>query len=111
MAGLLLFAGTSHFVAPKLYDRLIPSWLPPSARFWTNASGAAELAIGASLLERRTSRVGAWAAFALFIGVFPGNIKDTADHWPPNSSRGIGSVIRLPMQIPLLAWAWRLAHR
>ncbi len=110
MAGLLLFAGTSHFLMPKVYDRLIPSWLPPSARFWTNASGVVELATGAALLRRRTSTAGAWAALALFIGVFPGNIKDTADHWPPSSPRGIGSVVRLPLQLPLLAWAWRLAH-
>jgi uncharacterized membrane protein len=110
MAALLLSAGLSHFLAPRFYDRLIPSWLPPSARFWTNASGAVELVAGAALLNRRTSKAGAWAALALLVGVYPGNIKDTVDHWPPNSARGIGSVVRLPLQFPLIAWAWRLAH-
>jgi uncharacterized membrane protein len=110
LAGLLLAAGLTHFLTPGFYDQLIPEWLPPSPRFWTNASGAVELVTGATLLHPRTSRIGGWAALGLFAGVYPGNIKDTIDHWPPTTARGLGSLVRLPVQFPLFAWAWRVAH-
>jgi uncharacterized membrane protein len=110
MAALLLTTGSAHFLRPGFFDDLVPGWLPPSPRFWTNASGAAELAIGAALLHPRTSRAAAWSALLLFLGVYPGNIKDTVDNWPPTTARGLASVARLPLQFPLFAWAWKLAH-
>jgi uncharacterized membrane protein len=110
MAAFLLGAGVTHFLRPEFYDRIVPGRLPFSPRFWTLASGAAELGIGASLLHPKTARRGAWLSLGLFVAVFPANIQDTADHWPPTTARGIGSVVRLPLQAPLVAWAWRLAH-
>jgi uncharacterized membrane protein len=110
MAAFLLTAGSMHFLRPQFFDELVPGWMPPSKRFWTNASGVVEIATGAALLSRRTSRLAAWSALFLFIGVYPGNIKDTVDHWPPSTMRGRASIARLPMQFPLFAWAWRLAH-
>ena len=109
MGALLLSAGTAHFLVPQFFDDLVPGWLPPSPRFWTSASGVVELATGAALLKERTSRA-AWTALLLFIGVYPANIKDTVDNWPPTTARGVGSLVRLPLQFPLFAWAWRLAH-
>lgn len=111
LAAFLGGAGLTHFLVPSFYDGLIPKWLPLPARFWTQASGVAELAAGAALLDRRTARVGAWAALAIFVGVYPANIQDTVDHWPPRSARGVGSALRLPLQLPMFAWAWREARR
>ena len=110
MAMLLLTAGTTHFLRPTFYDHLVPDWLPPSKRFWTNLSGVVELITGAGLVNRRTSGFASWSALCLFIGVYPGNIKDTIDNWPPTTARGRASVVRLPLQFPLFAWAWKLAH-
>ncbi len=67
--------GTLHFLAPKPFDSIIPEELPGSARFYTYASGVAELGTGALLLAPRTRKLGALAAVALFIGVFPGNVN------------------------------------
>ena len=72
MGAMLLGMGTLHFVAPKPFDSIIPAELPGSARFYTYASGVAELGTGALLLAPRTRKLGALAAVALFIGVFPG---------------------------------------
>lgn len=40
-------AGTLHFARPKPFDRLVPESLPGSQRFYTHASGVAELALAA----------------------------------------------------------------
>ena len=57
---------------PKPYDTIVPAELPGSQRFYTYASGVAELATGALLLTPRTRRLGALSAVAVFVGVFPG---------------------------------------
>ena len=75
IAALLLGVGTLHFVAPKPFDGIIPAELPGSPRFYTYASGVAEIGIGGLLLVQRTRRLAALAAAALFIAVFPGNVN------------------------------------
>jgi uncharacterized membrane protein len=70
----LTVAGVMHFVAPSFFDAIVPPWLWPSERFWTYASGVAELIIGPLVLIRRTRRVGALAAIVLLIAVYPANL-------------------------------------
>ena len=106
LAALMLGAGTMHFVSPRFFDELVPEALPGSERTWVHASGVAELVAGALLANRRTARVGAWATFAVLVGVYPGNIYDTIQH-PPTDARGVVSLLRLPLQLPLFWWAWR----
>lgn len=104
LAALLVGAGTMHFVSPEFFDDLVPSWVPGEPRFWTNVSGAAEIAVGGLVANRRTERVGGWAALALFVAVYPANIQDAVSH-PPTDGRGVASLIRLPLQLPLFAWS------
>ena len=75
LAALLLGVGTLHFVTPKSFDDIVPTELPGSQRFYTYASGVAELTTGALLLARRTRRMGALAAIAVFLGVYPANFN------------------------------------
>lgn len=104
LAALLLGAGITHFVSPEFFDGLVPAWVPGEPRFWTNVSGAAELAAGALVANRRTERVGGWAALAVFVAVYPANVNDALTN-PPSDARGIASWVRLPLQLPLFAWA------
>src|SRR3954447_9041529 len=75
IAALLFAVGTTHFLAPKPFDDIIPAELPGSPRLYTYASGVAELAVGGLLLPGRTRRFGALAAAVLFVAVFPGNVN------------------------------------
>ena len=68
-------------MAPKPFDSIVPAELPGSARFYTYASGVAELATAALLLAPRTRRLGALAAVALFIAVFPANVNMVRLWW------------------------------
>ncbi|OBB33456.1 hypothetical protein A5792_09965 [Mycolicibacterium peregrinum] len=108
MAALLLGMGTLHFVAPKPFDSIIPAELPGSARFYTYASGVGELATGALLAVPRTRRLGALAAVALFIAVFPGNVNMVRLWWDKPWPMRIVAIARLPLQIPMITAALRV---
>jgi len=108
IAALLLGVGTIHFVAPKPFDDIIPAELPGSPRFYTYASGVAELGIGALLLVPRTRRLAALAAVALFIGVFPGNVNMVRLWWGKPWPLRILALARLPLQIPMITEALKI---
>jgi uncharacterized membrane protein len=109
-AGLLAGMGVLHFVVPKAFDGAIPGWVPGRPRTWTYASGVWELASAALVANRRTSKVGGYAAAATFAAVYPANIQMAIDN-PPTNPLGIGMLLRLPLQIPMVVWALRHARR
>ncbi|MCW2734627.1 MAG: Membrane protein [Mycobacterium sp.] len=108
MGAMLVGMGVLHFVAPKPFDTIVPAELPGSARFYTLASGVAEAATGAMLIAPRTRRVGALAAVALYIGVFPANINSVRVMWNNGWAARIGTIARLPLQIPMITKALKV---
>jgi uncharacterized membrane protein len=108
IAALLLGVGTTHFVAPKQFDAIIPAELPGNPRFYTYASGVAEVSIGALVLARRTRRLGALAAAALFLAVFPANINMVRLWWDKPWPMRIAALARLPLQIPMITEALKV---
>jgi uncharacterized membrane protein len=110
LAGFLCFMGVLHFVLPKPFDKIIPSWVPGAPRFWTLLSGASELTSGVLLALPRTKRIGASLAAATLVAVYPANIQMAIDN-PPNTAYGIGLLLRLPLQFPMFAWALKHARR
>jgi len=108
MGASLLGMGVLHFVAPKPFDTIIPEELPGSARFYTYASGVAELGVGALLLAPKTRRLGALAAIALYIGVFPGNVNMVRLWKDKPLPMRIGAIARLPLQIPMITEALKI---
>jgi uncharacterized membrane protein len=110
LAALLATSGTLHFLKPRPFDRIVPRSLPGSPRTWTYVSGAAELAVSAAIVHPRTRRLGGLAAAALFVGVFPANIKMAADWRRGTPAQRAIAFGRLPLQVPLVLWARRVAR-
>jgi uncharacterized membrane protein len=110
LAAFMGTAGVMHFVRPHFYDPLIPGWLG-RPRAWTYGSGVAELAAAALLMPERTRRLGAWWTVAVLIGVFPGNLKPALEGGVESAPGVLGTPVaawlRLPLQVPLVRWAWR----
>ncbi len=112
LALLLGGVGSLHFAVPKFFDALIPHALPGTPRAWTYGSGVAELGCAAAAMPR-TRRIGATLTALLFIAVFPGNVKMAMDYQrtrKPLAMR-VGTLLRLPLQIPLVLWALRVRDR
>jgi uncharacterized membrane protein len=109
LAALLAAAGATHFAVPGYYDAMIPELLPGRPRQWTTGSGAAELVLAAAIVAPPTRRLGALAAAGLFAAVLPANVKVAVDARKSDSlAFRIGTILRLPMQWPLIAWALKV---
>lgn len=113
LAAFLAAAGTGHFVASSIYERIVPRVLGHS-RLLVQVSGMAEILAGALLALPRTRRLGAWFTIALLVAVFPANVQMALDGgikdagFPANSA--VLSWLRLPFQVPLIAWAHRFTR-
>ena len=113
LVGMLAGVGTLHLVHPKPFDAMIPRALG-DPRWWTYASGAAEITGAALLAHPRTRRFGGWWGAVLFVVVFTGNVKAALDGGmrgaPPPLDSAAAAWLRLPLQLPLIAWALRHAR-
>src|SRR5262249_56813851 len=52
-------AGMQHFLFAPFVDTLVPTWIPPSARFWTCFAGVALIAGGVGMMVPKTRRLAA----------------------------------------------------
>jgi len=110
LAAFMVGAGATHFVAPGAYARIVPRTIG-HARILVAASGVAEIVSGLLVALPRTRRIGAWATTVLLVAVFPANVQMALDGGIPGSgfptNSAVLSWIRLPLQVPLVVWAWR----
>jgi uncharacterized membrane protein len=117
LAGLMSTAGITHFVAPASYERIVPRRCGDARRV-VLVSGAAEIACRALLSTRRTGRIGGALTAALLAAMFPANVQMALDAgtehqavpgMPVGRFRRV-ALARLPLQLPLIGWALRIAR-
>jgi uncharacterized membrane protein len=107
MGALYILAGILHFAATRRYMTIVPPYLP-IRRTLVILSGFAEIVGGLGILNPVpiVQRIAAWGLVALLIAVMPANIYMVTDH---EKFRGIplwALWLRLPLQLPLIYWAW-----
>ena len=107
LAVLMVVAGALHFIYPRAYARIVPTYLPaPLALVYV--SGVAEISGGLGLLFPPTRTLAAWGLVVLFIAIFPANVNMAVNHIgfsrkaPPDWALWA----RLPLQAVLIAWAY-----
>lgn len=105
---MLIGIGVVHFAAPKPFDSIVPAELPGEPRFYTHASGVAEVVTGALLLAPHTRKLGALAAVALFVSVFPANVNMVRLWKDKPLPMRIAAIARLPLQIPMITQALKI---
>lgn len=100
-----IVAGVTHFTNQAFFTSIVPPYLPFPVALVV-ISGVAEIALGALLLVRRTSRLAAWGLIALLIAVFPANIHMAMNPhlYPATSPTAL--LVRLPLQGVLIAVAY-----
>jgi uncharacterized membrane protein len=113
IAGLLAVAGIGHFVVPRPFESIVPRALG-DPKPWVAASGVAELACAAALATPRTRRFAGLACAALFVAVFPANVQMTVTALRSeraSTAYRAATIARLPLQVPLVVQALRIARR
>ncbi len=119
MGFFLLVTGTGHFLFPTPLDEIVPSFIPGDPRFWTYISGVAEIVIGLGLIAPSTIKLFSrslnyWSALAalwLFILVYPANINMAIMWWDRPMPEPLYALGRLPLQLLLFMWAWKLIKK
>lgn len=106
-----LVVGSLHFIRPDDFVAIMPPFLP-APLLLVYISGVAEIAGGLGLLYPPTRRWAAWGLVALLVAVFPANIYHAVADVPVAGTRAplAYHVVRLPMQLVLIYWAWRFTR-
>ena len=104
LAAIFVFAGVSHFLWSRFYEKIVPPYLP-SPHLLVVISGIAEIVLGVLLVVPGTSRLAAFGLIALLIAVSPANIH-MALHPDRFHLSPTALWIRLPLQLVLIAWAF-----
>ena len=110
LGAFFLTAGALHFIRPKMYEAIMPEWIP-AHRELVYASGVAEIAGGAAVLSERTRVAGGWWLIATLLGVFPANLNMALN---PDRYSSIPEPLlwaRLPLQALAIALVYRVAVR
>ena len=106
MSLFYVVAGINHFINPKWYVRIIPRWLPyPEALNYI--SGGCEIVFAILLIPVVTRSIAAWLIIAMLIAIFPANIQMSIDFWKKKNPYFWITILRLPLQIPLIWWAFQ----
>jgi uncharacterized membrane protein len=105
MSLIYFAAGVYHFINPKMYMRIMPSYLPFHLPL-VYISGVAEIIVAILLIPESTRPLGAWLTIALLIAVFPANIQMAVSFWQKQHSGLWIALLRLPLQLVLIYWAW-----
>jgi len=109
MGVFYIVAGVAHFAVTRLYLQTMPEYLP-APRALVLVSGVAEIAGGLGVMLPSTRRAAAWGLVFLLLAVLPANV------WMAQHPERFAEVpqwalwARLPLQVPLIWWAWRFTR-
>ena len=104
LAAVFVGAGVLHFVKPRMFEAIVPPWLP-APRLLVYLSGVAEVAGGVGLLVPALRTWAGWGLAALLVAVFPANLymAQQSDRFARLAPRWL-LLARLPLQAVLIAW-------
>ena len=110
MGAMYVTAGLAHFALTPLFASIVPDYLP-AHRELVLASGVAEIAGGLGVIYPPTRRAAAWGLVVMLVAVFPANVwmARHPERWP-SIPQGM-LYARLPLQVPLIWWAWSYTRR
>ncbi len=111
---VFLGAGVLHFVKPRIYESIMPDYLP-AHRELVYASGVAEAVGGAGLLSSSPAvrKYAGWWLIATLIAVFPANVHMALhpERYPQIPGGKATLYARLPLQLVFAKWVLAAARR
>ncbi|RAN79584.1 hypothetical protein B5P43_13930 [Bacillus sp. SRB_336] len=119
LAALLGTSAVNHVRDPKFYYLVVPPVLCTdkggslglmTRRNWVLASAVPEVLAAVGLLVPGTRRAAAAATAVMFAGFTAGHVSALRRAFGPGGTAPARRIhaVRLPLQVPLVVWAWRL---
>jgi uncharacterized membrane protein len=109
MVVVYVAAGIYHFVNPRFYIKMMPTYLPYHSQM-VIISGVLEIVFGLLLIPELTRAIAAWLIIALLIAVFPANIQMSVNFWEKKNKYFWFTIARLPLQLLFIWWAWMFTN-
>ncbi|MER1996355.1 MAG: hypothetical protein ABTA24_07635 [Arthrobacter sp.] len=119
MAALLTASAVNHFRNPGFYAAVVPRSIcrDKDGRFgvltrsqWIQASGIIEAAAAGALLLPATRRAAATGTALMYVAFIAGHLSALERAYGERGSarEKVIHTLRLPLQLPLIRWAWSL---
>lgn len=102
-AAFMILRGVNHFLKPQMYFPFIPEIVPQKAIVYLSGVVEIVLGIGASLPQFRSKATR--GILLLMLAFLPLHVMDVFRVNPAVGSHE-AALIRLPIQIVLIVWAW-----
>lgn len=102
---LFILAGMNHFRKPKIYEQIIPPYIPAHSSM-VLLSGIAEMILGFMILNKNTQTVAAWGIIIMLLLFIPIHIYMIQNEKAAMKLPKWVLILRLPLQFGLIYWAY-----
>lgn len=106
MGVLFILAGVNHFRNPKMYERIIPPYIP-SHKNMVVVSGLAEMILGMMLLIPENQSIAAWGIILMLVVFFSVHFYMLQDQRASMKLPKWVLILRIPLQFILIWWAYQ----
>jgi len=103
LAVIFILGGVNHFRKPKIYERIMPPYLPAHNSL-VLISGILEMLFGFMLITKENQPIGAWGIIILLVLFIPIHIYMLQDKKASLKLPKWVLIIRLPLQAALIYW-------
>lgn len=111
MVILYVISGLAHFIMPDFYLKLMPDWLPQRSTL-LYLTGALEIGLALLMLRDKYQKLAANLIILMLLAfLFLIHIPQTIEFYNSGNDAFMVSVIRLPIQILLIFWAWSYTRK
>jgi uncharacterized membrane protein len=109
LVAFYVFMGSLHFMQPEQYFAMMPSWLP-AQKILIILSGIVEIVLAVLLIPIKTRSLAAKLIIVMLVVFLVAiHIPQSVDFYQTSNEQFITSILRLPIQILFIAWAWMFA--
>ncbi len=105
LAVVFILGGVNHFRKPKLYERIMPLYIP-SHKSLVMFTGILEMIFGLMLIAEENQLMGAWGIIILLVLFIPVHIFMLQNKKASLKLPKWVLILRLPLQLGLMAWAY-----
>ncbi len=102
---LFVLAGMNHFRKPKLYERIMPPYIPAHSAM-VMLSGFVEMILGFMIMNKNTQSEAAWGIIIMLVAFLPVHIYMLQNEQAAMKLPKWVLILRLPLQFGLMYWAY-----
>lgn len=105
MGLLYVIAGMNHFRKPKMYERIMPPYIPAHSSM-VMLSGMAEMILGFMIMNKNTQAAAAWGIITMLILFLTVHVYMLQNEKAAMKLPKWVLILRLPLQFALMYWAY-----